>query len=155
MRTKTDTDTSNAVLRFLEEAEADDLSDRAIARRFNVGHPKVARARAARRRSINAAESPARSIDRVEHNSKGHLSPDKVEHKLPRPSLEASSTRLADVETRFAREAIEAWVRSFDPPTPAKPPLDTPSLREFREWLAQWPPGVMPDLPDFLDRRRR
>jgi len=59
----------------------------------------------------------------------------------------------ADFDRKYAEAATEAWVHSFDPPSPPKPHLGTPWLRKFREELAKTPPGTMPDLPDFLDRR--
>jgi hypothetical protein len=141
-----------ALLRFLEEPAADKLSDRAIAGRFGVGHPKVARVRAARRQAVGA-ESATRS---VEHKISGHRPSDQVEHKPPWPVPEAVSTRLADVETRFARKATEAWVSLFRATTKTFPPL-SPELQRYRDELRETleRTGMPADPPDFLDQRRR
>src|SRR5262249_53982281 len=85
-RTKTDTETMAAIVAFLATSAADHLSDRAIARKFGVGHPKIARARAARHRDLSAA---------VEHKTQGQLTLDPVEHKAPRPAPDTPHTENA------------------------------------------------------------
>jgi hypothetical protein len=136
------------ILAFLATPEAQGMGDREIARQFLVGHQLIARLR---------SESTSVEVDDSKSRSAPYSGPVGVDDSSPRPAREDSSARskhLADLETRFAREATEQWVRSFDPPAPPNPHPDTPSIREFRAWLAQWPPGEMPDAPDFLRRRR-
>jgi hypothetical protein len=58
-----------------------------------------------------------------------------------------------DPETVHALAATRAWAASFDPPRAVHaPPL--PSARAYADELAKLPAGEMPDLPEFLLRRR-
>jgi len=134
---------------FLMTPEGRGMSDRQVARRFLVHHQLVARLR---------PESTSVGVD--DSNLKS-TPPDPavgVDDSPRRPFREdsaARSKRLADLETKFARQATEQWARSFDPAPEAPTKRLSAAAQAYADELAKSPPGEMPDLPAFLDCRRK
>jgi hypothetical protein len=138
------------ILAFLATPAAQGIGDREIARRFLVHHQLVARLR---------SESTPTRVDDSKSKSPPYSDPVGVDDSRPRPAREdssARSSRLADLETKFAREATEAWVESFNPIPESNPKPLSPELQRYRDELREIleRTGAPADPPDFLRRRR-